>query len=254
MGKSPSFQWYPKDILSDLLYKAMPWHVKGMYRELLDHSWLEDGLPNNQMLLKGLCGNPEDWPDIWAFIGQRFQLTDEDEEPYGDGRLHNHRLERERAKQKSWRAKSSAGGKKSAQVRKAKGKKPPRDDQPPKPNSDPSILKGQVVTLWHALVPSLGKIQGAAGAREVSLKARIKEHPDRKFWEKYFGKIETSNFLSHKNGGGWHKRNDTARPGCDFDWVMNAANMNKILEGKYDNGSDADQMEVEFTGAGEPAR
>ncbi len=240
-GKSPSYQWYPKDYLSDLVVKCMVGELgllqKACYRELLDVSWLEDGLPDDEAILKGLCHNPERWDEIWALIGQKFKL-------YPDGRLHNDRLEGERDKQMQRRAVASSAGKRGMKSR--WGEKPKPKSSPPPANNQPetdAIKPSKVIDFFHAACPSLPKIRGVAGARQKTLSARIKQHPSPEFWQQYFLAVEVSDFLSGRNKK-WKE--------CTIDWLLNEANMNKVLEGKYKNGSRGVQEEMVSTGAGEP--
>ena len=71
-------------------------------------------------------------------------------------------------------------------------------------------------------VPSVVNIRGA---RLSSLMARVKEHPDKEFWDKYLERINNSNWLTG--------RNDDWR--VTFDWIIQPRNMDKVLEGNYDD-------------------
>ncbi|KKN70687.1 hypothetical protein LCGC14_0428420 [marine sediment metagenome] len=210
------------------------------YRRLLDHSWLEDGLPNDETLVKAACGNPRRWEEIWALVSKAFTV-------YPDGKLRNKRIEEERAKQKDRRASTSAAGKQGATKRWGKKPEPkPKDTAKPE-NSRPNpstITPSTVVKYFHAACPSIPGIKGVAGARQRALNARIKQHPAPGFWQEYFLLVETSDFLCGR----------TADPfkHCTFDWLLNEANMNKILEGNYINDKHRAQEEIVYTGAGEP--
>ncbi len=46
--KSPAFQFYPKDLLSDTDAMAMPAECLGMYLLLLCHDWINDGIPEHE--------------------------------------------------------------------------------------------------------------------------------------------------------------------------------------------------------------
>ena len=48
--KSPAFQFYPKDYLSDAKTRAMTFKQRGMYWDLVCHCWLEGGLPGSVRL------------------------------------------------------------------------------------------------------------------------------------------------------------------------------------------------------------
>ena len=93
--KSPAYQWYPRDAMSDGTMLAMTNEQEGLYRRFLDHAWLEDGLPPNptQLFLWSKCDSRERFDQLWMTISPLF--------PTGtDGRLRNPRQEKERRKQK----------------------------------------------------------------------------------------------------------------------------------------------------------
>ncbi len=112
MSKSPAYQTYPKDLMSDLRCMALPNNQYGMYRKLLDICWLEDGLPEDPAILAKGVGEPvtaftrKHWPALRPFFFVR-----------EDGRLSQKRLEEEREKQRRWAEKSAEGGRRSAATR-----------------------------------------------------------------------------------------------------------------------------------------
>jgi hypothetical protein len=89
-----------------------------------------------------------------------------------------------------------------------------------------------LVSLFHQFCPSLPKIAKITTARLRHISARLAEYPDSVWWENYFQKIEASDFLAGRTrpraGSGQAFR-------ASFDWIMNPANLLKILEGNYDN-------------------
>jgi uncharacterized protein YdaU (DUF1376 family) len=93
--KSPAYQWYPKDALSDIDMMVMTNETEGLYRRLMDHAWLEDGLPGNLAFIFPLskCESHEKFEQLWMQIEPLFPIDD-------DGRRRNKRQERERAKQR----------------------------------------------------------------------------------------------------------------------------------------------------------
>lgn len=93
--KSPAYQWYPKDILSDSRVAAMTNEVEGIYRRLLDHAWLEDGLPADLDLIAPLCkvNSRKRFRQLWMQLDPLFPV-------WPDGRRRNKRQEKERTKQK----------------------------------------------------------------------------------------------------------------------------------------------------------
>lgn len=105
MKKPPYFPFYPGDFLSDFKVASMNMEERGAYITLLSHDWRETGIPNDPDLLKSICGNPENWPTIWAKVRQCFYRKND--------RLFNKRLEKERKKYYAWIRKSREGGIKS---------------------------------------------------------------------------------------------------------------------------------------------
>ena len=79
--------------------------------------------------------------------------------------------------------------------------------------------------LWNDTCLSLPKVREIVGKRQKMLGARWKDHPALDWWSDYFDRIQASSFLTGKNDRGWKAK---------FDWVIEPANMNKVLEGNYD--------------------
>jgi uncharacterized protein YdaU (DUF1376 family) len=103
--KSPAFQFYPKDWLSDVKVMSMTPAQRGIYIQLLCFMWLEDdcSLPSSTEFLSTLTNGLQ--PDI-EVVKKCF---------YEDGgRLHQKRLCKEKKKQEEYRQKASIGGKNSA--------------------------------------------------------------------------------------------------------------------------------------------
>lgn len=79
-GKSPAFQFYPGDFLSDYKVACMSMEERGAYTTALCHCWLEDGLPLDDPLLA-------QYPKVKACFYE------------SDGKYRNKRLDEERYKQ-----------------------------------------------------------------------------------------------------------------------------------------------------------
>jgi hypothetical protein len=62
-------------------------------------------------------------------------------------------------------------------------------------------------------------------ARKRLIRCRWKDYPSLEFWEDYFNRVESSDFLSGR----------VTRWRADFDWIMKPSNFEKVLEGKYAN-------------------
>lgn len=96
--KSPAFQFYPKDFLSDEKQIRMSLPAVGIYMRLLCHCWNEGSLPSDAPALARLAGaTTRQLRALWPSISPCFQTTP-------DGRLVNARLNRERTKQTVFRS------------------------------------------------------------------------------------------------------------------------------------------------------
>jgi uncharacterized protein YdaU (DUF1376 family) len=123
-GKSPAFQFYPKDFLTDQHVELMSLLERGAYITLICKCWIEGSLPADVERLARLCGAPlpafrKLWPAIQPCFRQQSAESD---------RLVHPRLEKERKKQRAFRRRQSDNGK--------KGGRPPRSG---KPTDNPSL-------------------------------------------------------------------------------------------------------------------
>lgn len=111
-GRSPAFQFYPNDFLSDANVIVMSLHERGAYITLLCVCWQQGTLPNNVEQLARFCGSPVPaFRKLWPAVEKCFRVS-------GD-RLTHQRLDRERKKQRDYRKLQSDKGKASAASRKA---------------------------------------------------------------------------------------------------------------------------------------
>ena len=91
---------------------------------------------------------------------------------------------------------------------------------------DPHHLKPQaIVDLFNELCPSLSKVTVLSTCREKAITARLKEFTIEQFTT-VFKKAEASKFLTGRNGKAWR---------ANFDWLINASNFVKVLDGNYDD-------------------
>jgi len=95
--KSPAFQFYPRDYLSDPNVVAMTNAERGMYMTLLCLCWIDQSIPADPAELARLVGcRQKRFVEVWNLRLQRcFSRRD-------DGRLIQKRLELERGKQKTF--------------------------------------------------------------------------------------------------------------------------------------------------------
>jgi uncharacterized protein YdaU (DUF1376 family) len=111
-GKSPAFQFYPADFLSDRNVIVMSMQERGVYITLICHAW-QSPLPSDVAQLARICGVPfASFKKFWPAIGVCFREQ--------DGYLVHPRLERERIKQLEYRRRQSDRGRASGAARRTK--------------------------------------------------------------------------------------------------------------------------------------
>ena len=94
------------------------------------------------------------------------------------------------------------------------------------PTREPVHSKAQaIVDLFNELCPSLSKVTVLSTCREKAITARLKEFTVEQFTT-VFKKAEASKFLTGRNGKAWR---------ANFDWLINASNFVKVLDGNYDD-------------------
>lgn len=89
----------------------------------------------------------------------------------------------------------------------------------------PAAPYDEIISLYHELT-SLPRVQKLTDRRKKTLRVRWKQYPDTEKFRQLFIKAQESDFLSGRNDK-WTS--------CSFDWLINEANMVKVLEGNYDN-------------------
>lgn len=134
MSKSPAYQRYPKDYMSDGNVLRMTFEQRGIYDWLLDSCWLEDGIPADVGELALICSLPaRRMASAWERIAKCFVPH-----PSKAGWLTNRRLEEERAKQGEFSEAMSEAGRKGAAKRWA-GHKPGYSQATPEPMASDSF-------------------------------------------------------------------------------------------------------------------
>lgn len=94
------------------------------------------------------------------------------------------------------------------------------------PTREPVHSKAQaIVDLFNGLCPSLSKVTVLSTSREKAIAARLKEFTVEQVTT-VFKKAEASKFLTGRNGKAWR---------ANFDWLINASNFVKVLDGNYDD-------------------
>jgi len=142
--KSPAFQWYAKDFLSDGPCVAMSCAEVGAYVRLLSFCWVEESLPTSDAALARMAGlSNKEWASMSATVMGRFTLV--------DGCYRHGRLDKERVVQAKWREKSASGGRKSQLNRSHKATTvepplPPPLPPPLQPKTDSSDRRSQIAS------------------------------------------------------------------------------------------------------------
>jgi uncharacterized protein YdaU (DUF1376 family) len=109
-GKSPAFQFYPKDFLGDGDQAGMSLQETGAYARLMCYEWNShgDGIPDDAIRAANMVhAAPGAMRKMWPAIRSMFVAH-----PTEPGRLVHPRLEKERAKQNIFRRRQSDASKK----------------------------------------------------------------------------------------------------------------------------------------------
>ena len=113
------------------------------------------------------------------------------------------------------------------------GRQPDQSDDSENPDSRvPSCPAQAIVDLYHKALPELPGISQLNDTRRRHLQARWRENPvhqDLQFWADYFVHVKKSPFLLGNAAG-----RDGGKPfRATFDWLINASNFVKVIEGNY---------------------
>jgi hypothetical protein len=109
---APTFQCYPKDILSDFRYKKLTNAERGCFCELWLNAWPESGIPSDITELAEMCREtPEEMAKLWKKVSKLFAPHPTDPE-----KLVFPAHEKQRAEQSAFRAKQIASGSKGGQA------------------------------------------------------------------------------------------------------------------------------------------
>ena len=108
-----------------------------------------------------------------------------------------------------------------------------------------SVPYAEIKDLFNAKCDMLPRIRDITETRRRKLFSRWREHPSLSFFEDYFAKVAESDFLCGRVG----------RFHAGFDWLLEPANMQKVLEGNYENKADVNPfnkpLELDMEGFGD---
>ena len=110
MNKSPAFQFYPADYLSDMKVRMLSWASRGLYMDLLCYCWREGWIPSDSSAIAQLCGCHD-----LAIVEPCLSLFNS--HPEDAEKLIHTRLDKERAKQKEHSDERKSSGIKGAEKR-----------------------------------------------------------------------------------------------------------------------------------------
>ena len=132
---------------------------------------------------------------------------------------------------------SNNEGSKTATASKTARGEPPAAAEPPN-----TIPYSQILEMYNELCETKGlrSIRNISGKRKTQTAARFKEYGIDGFTD-LFEKVSTSLFLCGGGERGWK---------ADFDWLIAPTNMQKVLEGKYDD--DQSNTPLHLSAKGQP--
>ncbi|KAF1692677.1 YdaU family protein [Pseudoxanthomonas koreensis] len=110
---------------------------------------------------------------------------------------------------------------------------------PGKPDDDgiPPCPHGEILALYHELMPANPRMKVWDGARAAALRTRWREDRKRQsldYWRRFFAHCAASPFLTGKREG---QNGRPFLPGLD--WLVTAGNFAKVIEGRYNDRSAA---------------
>ena len=113
---------------------------------------------------------------------------------------------------------------KKMEVRKGKAPSPDGDGaHPPKQR----VPYGEILELYHQLLPTLPNVQKLTDQRKRAISARWSSDQERQslfWWRSYFGTVANTPFLLGRNERNW---------AANFDFLMREQKMVMVLEGRY---------------------
>jgi len=161
MAKSPAFQFYASDFLTD----TQSWDITevGIYIRLLSNQWVNGSLPKDLIRLSRIAGcTHEEIKKAWVILG--FKFLDNSE-----GNIYNRKLESVREDQKKFKEKQASNGSKGGRPKKEEPKENPDktqnkpkinpDDNPNKTSSSSSSFSNINITysdFWDAYEKKVG--------------------------------------------------------------------------------------------------
>lgn len=112
---------------------------------------------------------------------------------------------------------------------------------PPPPSPPPDTTPYMdIVGMYHSICVSYPKLRSVSVQRKRAIAARWREYEHNlDIFRELFQRAEQSPFLKGRNKKNW---------AADFNWLMNAENMAKVLEGNYDDNTTGGQANGQHSG------
>ena len=102
---------------------------------------------------------------------------------------------------------------------------PPQEER----SDDPETLSPQdIQSLWN-LIPGVKTCREMGKGIKTRLLSRIKEHPERAWWESLLAQVQASHFLCGRTNG------SKGPFQASLSWALTPENLEKILAGNYEN-------------------
>lgn len=130
MAKSPAFQFYASDFLTD----TQSWDINevGIYIRLLSNQWVNGSLPKDLIRLSRIAGcTHEEIKKAWVILG--FKFLDNI-----DGTIYNRKLEEVRESQVRFKEKQASNGSKGGRPKKIKTQTKPKQNPNDNPKHNPN--------------------------------------------------------------------------------------------------------------------
>jgi hypothetical protein len=244
MAKLPAFQFYPADWLNDIKLQTCSLEAQGLLINLMCIMHQSDKY--GYLLINGSIPTAKDVSHLLRLHHKTYDKTLKELflkgvlSTNGNGEIFCKRMVKDEHIRQVRREAGKLGG---SPLLNQKVKQEVNQKQTPSSSSSSSPLttlksSGQqpsvdlcphqeIIDLYHEILPELQGVKIWSEKRKKLLKARWREDPKRQnldYWKRLFGYIRKSPFLMGENDRHWT---------ADLEWIINASNFVKIIEGKY---------------------
>lgn len=246
MGKNPAFQFYPSDWSRDL--EEHPLEIEGAWIRICCKLWWAEKrgelARTSCQWAKILRTDENTAKTILEYLG-KWKIGDVSENSNGEITVISRRMARDEKdrennaeRQRRFKGKTQGNGSVTPPVTEesqdsSSSSSPSKKEKTLVPDgTNPSCPHLKIIEEYNRILgPYLPEVKASlwGGKRSKWLQARWKERASRQkieWWTGYFEYIRDScKFLTGENDRGWK---------ADLEWVINASNMVKIIEGKYE--------------------